>query len=155
MENIYRKCVGIVLCNKENKVLWCERKDTPGQWQFPQGGIDDGETYIEAAKRELKEETSVVSVEKIAAIEEPILYDFPVHIAKRLNKRGQAMNWVLYRFIGNDSEINLQTKIPEFVNWKWVDIDEAPKNIVDFKQEVYQKMVNQFRTYLGEVGKNE
>ena len=65
MENIYRKCVGIVLCNKENKVLWCERKDAPGQWQFPQGGIDDGETFIEAAKRELKEETSVVSVENI------------------------------------------------------------------------------------------
>ena len=148
MNNMYRKCVGIVLCNQDNKVLWCERKDAPGQWQFPQGGIDAGESVLEAAKSELEEETSVVSVKKIATIDEPILYDFPAHIAKRLNKRGQAMNWVLYRFTGNDSEINLQTKIPEFINWKWVGIDETPKNIVDFKQEVYQKMVNQFKTYL-------
>ena len=82
----YRKNVGIVVCNRHKRVLWCERKDLPGQWQFPQGGIEDGETVLEAARRELREETSVVSAEPLAFIEKPLVYDFPAKIAEKFKK---------------------------------------------------------------------
>lgn len=144
----YRKNVGIVIYNAHKKVLWCERKDLSGQWQFPQGGIDEGESVLEAAKRELREETSVTSVEPVAFIEKPLVYDFPAEIAEKFKKRGQAMNWVLFKFYGEDSEINLKTPEPEFINWKWVNIDETPENIVQFKKDVYQKMVKEFKPYL-------
>lgn len=146
----YRKNVGIVVCNRHKRVLWCERKDLPGQWQFPQGGIEDGETVLEAARRELREETSVVSAEPLAFIEKPLIYDFPAKIAEKFKKRGQAMNWVLFRFCGEDGEINLNTAEPEFINWKWVDIDQTPDKVVQFKKEVYQKMVAEFKPYLQE-----
>lgn len=146
----YRKNVGIVVYNAHKRVLWCERNDLPEQWQFPQGGIDEGESILEAAGRELKEETSVTSVEPVAFIETPLLYDFPAEIAKKFKKRGQAMNWVLFRFHGTDDEINLKTPEPEFKNWKWVDIDEALEKIVQFKKDVYQKMVKKFKPYLQE-----
>ncbi|MBR1648988.1 MAG: RNA pyrophosphohydrolase [Alphaproteobacteria bacterium] len=148
MSELYRSNVGIVVFNRRKKVLWCERKDIPGQWQFPQGGIEENETFREAAFRELKEETSVTSVEEVAEIASPMLYDFPKPIAERFNKRGQAMNWVLYRFTGNDDEINLNTAEPEFSHWRWEDIDEAIKKIVDFKRDVYQKMAAAFKPYL-------
>nr|QJR98164.1 RNA pyrophosphohydrolase [uncultured Alphaproteobacteria bacterium] len=144
----YRKNVGIVIYNAHKKVLWCERKDLSGQWQFPQGGIDEGESVLEAAKRELREETSVTSVEPVAVIEKPLVYDFPAKIAEKFKKRGQAMNWVLFKFYGENSEINLKTPEPEFINWKWVDIDETPENIIQFKKDVYQKMVKEFKPYL-------
>lgn len=148
MNNLYRRNVGIVVSNDTGQVLWCERKDLPGQWQFPQGGIDAEETFLEAAARELKEETSIVSVSLLASIAEPMCYDFPPEVSKKFQKKGQAMNWVLYRFKGEESEIDLHTAAPEFVNWKWVDIDDTVKNIVDFKQNVYQKMVEIFNPYL-------
>ena len=148
MVNNYRSNVGIVVFNGDGLVLWCERKDLPGQWQFPQGGIEPNESFLDAASRELREETSVVSVELVAQISTPLKYDFPPKVASRFNKKGQAMNWVLYRFIGRKSEINLSTEHPEFINWKWADIDEAVKNIVEFKKDVYKKMADIFRPYL-------
>ena len=150
MTDVYRRNVGIVVYNQNGKVLWCERKDLPGQWQFPQGGIEANESFLQAAQRELEEETSITSVKLKAYISEPLCYDFPPEVAKRFNKKGQAMNWVLYRFCGDESEINLQTENPEFINRKWVDIDEAPKNIVDFKSDVYKKMTAVFKPYIAE-----
>lgn len=144
----YRKNVGIVVFNQEKKVLWCERIDLPNQWQFPQGGIEEGETFLEAAARELREETSVTSVEKIAVIAEALYYDFPPQVAEKFKKRGQAMNWVLYRFVGQDEEINLKTEEQEFSHWQWVDIDETPQKIVEFKRDVYKRMVAEFGPYL-------
>lgn len=150
MDGLYRQNVGIVLCNNKNLVLWCERKDLHGQWQFPQGGIEKGETIVEAARRELQEETSVTSVKLVAQIDAPLKYDFPPDVAARFKKKGQVMCWVLFRFEGSESEINLKTKEPEFRDWMWVDIDETTKKIVEFKKDVYSKMVEYFKPYLTE-----
>ena len=146
MSEIYRKCVGIVVF-KNKKVLLCERKDIPGQWQFPQGGIEKGENFIDAALRELNEETSISSVVMIDYIPNPIRYNFPENIKNNAKWKfqGQEMQWVLLRFDGNDNEINLNTNEPEFRNWKWENIDEAPKKIVDFKKNVYQLVVTKFK----------
>ena len=151
MEKEYRKNVGIVVCNKDNRVLMCERKGIENAWQFPQGGIDKGEDFMEASKRELREETSIVSVSLIATIDTPLRYDYPDGVrAGTISEKywGQEMNWVLYRFTGNEKEIDLQTDNPEFKNYAWFDIDDAPTKIVEFKKDVYVKMVEQFRPFL-------
>lgn len=152
MEKIYRKNVGVVVFNHENKVLMCERKDVDNAWQFPQGGIDEGEDFLKAASRELFEETSIKSVEIIATIAQPLRYEYPEQIkSKLINKKyydGQEMNWVLFRLTGPESEINLQTNEPEFKQYGWFNLDEAPEKIVNFKKDVYIKMVEQFKPFL-------
>lgn len=151
MAKNYRKCVGIVVF-KDKKVLLCERKDVAGQWQFPQGGIEKGEDFVDAAARELREETSLSSVEKTATISTPLRYDFPESIKKNGTWKfdGQDMQWVLFKLLGNDDEINLQTKEPEFRNWRWENIDEAPKKIVEFKRNVYLQVVKKFKPFVEE-----
>lgn len=147
MNKGYRKCVGIIVARKDNKVLLCERNDLPGQWQFPQGGIETGESIAAAGRRELEEETSLVSVVEIAELDTPLRYDFPPQIQQN-NKweyAGQDMFWVLFRFTGTAGELNLQTADPEFRNFRWTDIDDAPKNIVEFKRNVYIKAVEFFK----------
>ncbi len=150
MNGIYRKCVGIVVY-KENKVLLCERRDLPGAWQFPQGGIEAGEELIEAARRELREETSIVSVEPIQTIATPLRYTFPPEIQKggKWKYDGQDMQWVLFRFTGKENEINLQTEEPEFDRYAWEDIDEAAQKIVEFKKNVYLEVAKKFRPVIG------
>ncbi len=147
MNGIYRKCVGIVVFNKQRKVLLCERRDLPKAWQFPQGGIEDGETLIEAAKRELREETSIVSAEPVDTISTPLRYTFPPEVKNTGKQKydGQDMRWVLFRFNGMDSEINLATQEPEFSAYAWEDIDEAIKKIAAFKKNVYIKVVEKFK----------
>lgn len=146
MNGVYRKCVGIVVC-KNHKILLCERKDIPDEWQFPQGGIENGENLIEAARRELAEETSITSVEVVDMIDKPLRYVFPPQIKKgsKLKYDGQDMQWVLFRFTGKDSEINLHTQEPEFRRYVWENIDEAPKKIVEFKRNVYIEVVKKFK----------
>ena len=128
----------------------CARNDTKGvDWQFPQGGIESGEQIHLAAMRELKEETSVVSVEFIKGLDNPLRYDFPLEIKQKLQKKGiksdgQEMYWSLLFFYGSDDEINLNTQEPEFKAYEWVEPMEAVNRIVDFKKEVYRKAVAEF-----------
>ena len=137
-----RKGVGIVLLNNENKVFVAKRIDNPKNfWQMPQGGIDEGEDYYKAALRELKEETSVASVEYIKEIDKKLTYILPDHligIIWRGKFKGQIQKWFVMRFIGNDSEININTKKPEFLDWKWIDLEDLPKIAVNFKLDVYK-----------------
>ena len=139
-----RKGVGIVLLNKENKIFVAKRIDNPKNfWQMPQGGIDEGEDYYEAALRELKEETSVISVEHVKEINQKLTYILPDHligIIWRGKFKGQIQKWFVMRFIGNDSEININTKKPEFLDWKWIDLEDLPKIAVNFKLDVYKTL---------------
>ena len=139
-----RNGVGIVVLNNTNKVFVGKRIDNPKKfWQMPQGGIDPGEEYFSAALRELKEETGIQNVELIKEIDETLTYELPSNLLGIIWKgkyRGQKQKWFIVRFKGNDSEINLKTHKPEFLDWKWIDIDEINKVAVNFKLEVYNKI---------------
>ena len=139
-----RKGVGIVLLNNENKVFVAKRIDNPKNfWQMPQGGVDEDENYYEAALRELKEETSIISVELIQEIDKKLTYILPDHLIGIIWKgkfKGQTQKWFVMRFIGNESEININTKHPEFLDWKWINLDDLPKIVVNFKLDVYKNV---------------
>ena len=139
-----RKGVGIVLLNNKNKVFVAKRIDNPKNfWQMPQGGVDGGENYYEAALRELKEETSVASVELIQEINKKLTYILPDHLIGIIWKgrfKGQTQKWFVMRFIGNESEININTKNPEFLDWKWIDLEDLTKIAVNFKLDVYKNL---------------
>ena len=139
-----RKGVGIVLLNNKNKVFVAKRIDNPKNfWQMPQGGVDGPEDYYEAALRELKEETSVVSVELIQEIDKKLTYILPNHLIGIIWKgrfKGQIQKWFVMRFIGSESEINIKTKKPEFLDWKWIDLEDLTKIAVNFKLDVYTKL---------------
>ena len=121
-----------------------KRIDNPKNfWQMPQGGVDGGENYYEAALRELKEETSVASVELIQEIDKKLTYILPDHligIIWRGRFKGQTQKWFVMRFIGNESEININTKNPEFLDWKWIDLEDLTKIAVNFKLDVYKNL---------------
>ena len=139
-----RNGVGIVVLNKNNKVFVAKRIDNPKNfWQMPQGGVDEGEDYLTAAYRELKEETSMRDVELIKELDGMITYELPKHLLGIIWKgkyRGQKQKWFLMKYLGNDSEINLKTNNPEFLEWKWVDIDQITEIVVDFKLHVYKEL---------------
>ena len=140
----YRNGVGIVVLNNENKVFVAKRIDNPKNfWQMPQGGINEGEESLTAAFRELKEETSIKKVELIKEIEGTITYELPKHLLGVIWKgryKGQKQKWFLMRYLGNDEEINIRTKKPEFLEWKWVDIESITEIVVDFKLHVYREL---------------
>jgi len=139
-----RSGVGIVVLNKKNKVFVAKRIDNPKNfWQMPQGGVDLGEDYLTAALRELEEETSITSVELIKELDGLIAYELPQHLLGIIWKgkyRGQEQKWFVVKFLGEDNEINIKTKNPEFSEWKWVDLEKITDLVVDFKLEVYQKV---------------
>tara|TARA_E500000331_G_C16836514_1_gene531593 strand:- start:139 stop:588 length:450 start_codon:yes stop_codon:yes gene_type:complete len=139
-----RQGVGIILLNQNNDVFVAKRKDNPiDKWQMPQGGIDKNETPFDAMKRELAEETSVTNIKVIKEIENWLEYELPPYLLGKIWKgrfRGQKQKWFIVKFIGNDDEINLNTKHPEFIEWKWINYNNLPKVIVDFKKEVYKKL---------------
>ena len=144
-ENLpYRSGVGIVVLNKKNKVFVARRIDNPKNfWQMPQGGVDKNENFLNAALRELEEETSIKSVELIKELDGLITYDLPDHLLGVIWKgryKGQTQKWFLMRFVGSDNEINIKTKYPEFLEWKWVDLKEITELVVNFKLELYKEV---------------
>ena len=145
----FRKGVGIVLLNKENKVFVAKRIDNPANfWQMPQGGIDDGEDFLSAAFRELEEETSIKEVKLIKEINEILTYELPDHLLGIIWKgkyKGQKQKWFIMRYLGTDDEININTKKPEFLEWKWIDLEMITEVVVDFKLEVYKKLKTQIK----------
>ena len=139
-----RSGVGIIVLNEENKVFVAKRIDNPKNfWQMPQGGINKNEDFFTAALRELKEETSIVSVKLIKEIDNKFTYILPDHLIGIIWKgkfKGQIQKWFIMRFVGNESEINIKTKHPEFLDWKWIDLKDLTKIAVNFKLEVYKQV---------------
>ena len=147
-----RSGVGIVVLNKENKIFVAKRIDNPKNfWQMPQGGIDKNEDFYTAALRELKEETSIVSVKPIKEIEESLTYILPDHLVGIIWKgkyKGQKQKWFIMKFIGDESEINIRTKHPEFLDWKWIELENLTEIAVHFKLEVYKKLKSEIKKIL-------
>ena len=147
-----RKGVGIVLLNSENKVFVAKRIDNPKNfWQMPQGGVDKDEDPLTAAFRELKEETSIKKVELIKEIDGKTTYELPNNLLGIIWKgkyKGQEQKWFLMRFKGKDSEINLKTDRPEFLEWKWVEIDKITNTVVSFKMDVYKNIKEKVKKIL-------
>ena len=147
-----RSGVGIVVLNKENKVFVAKRIDNKKNfWKMPQGGVDKGENLYEAAIRELDEETSIKSVSLIKKIDGLLTYHLPDELLGIIWKgkfKGQEQQWYIMRFNGEEKEINIKTKHPEFLEWKWVDIDEITKLVVTFKLHVYEKIQKEVKKIL-------
>ena len=139
-----RSGVGIIVLNKENKIFVAKRIDNPKNfWQMPQGGVDKGEDFLTAAHRELNEETGIKNIELIREIEGTTTYELPNHLLGIIWKgkyRGQKQKWFLMRFTGDEKEININTKNPEFLDWKWIEIEKITDVVVDFKLHVYKEI---------------
>jgi len=136
--------VGIVLLNNKNNILVGKRIDNPSKfWQMPQGGVDKNENFLQAAKRELEEETSVKSIKLIKELDLWLEYQLPKNLIGKLwngKYRGQKQKWFIMKFIGNEEEINVKTVHPEFLDWKWIKISKITEVAVDFKLNVYKKI---------------
>ena len=148
-----RNGVGAIVINRNNKVFVGKRIDNPGKfWQMPQGGVDEGEEYFDAMKRELFEETGIKNFEIIKEIDGMTEYELPDYLLGKIWKgkyRGQKQKWYVIRFLGDDKEIDLNTSKPEFIEWKWINLDELPDVIVDFKKKLYKKLVPKIKLIIG------
>ena len=142
--------VGIVLLNHQNKVFVGKRIDNPQNfWQMPQGGVDENEDFLQAAKRELKEETGIKSVKLIKEIDDWLEYDLPKNLIYKIwngKYRGQSQKWFIMKFIGKDKEINIKTKNPEFLEWKWVESFKLPNIVVNFKIDIYTRLEKELKS---------
>ena len=146
-----RNGVGIVVLNKENKVFVGKRRDNPAdRWQMPQGGVDKGESYLAAMRRELLEETSIKSIKILKEIDRFFEYELPSDLIGVIWKgrfRGQKQKWYITKFFGEEKEINLKTKHQEFVEWKWILPNELPNVIVDFKKKMYLDLLSDIKKF--------
>ena len=136
--------VGIILLNNENKVFVGKRIDNPKNfWQMPQGGCDENENFLDAAKRELEEETSIKKVKILKELDEWFVYNLPRDLLGKIWRgkyRGQKQKWFVMKFLGKNEEINIKTEKPEFLEWKWIEPNDLPKVVVDFKLDIYKKL---------------
>ena len=141
--------VGIVLLNSENNIFVGRRIDNPkNSWQMPQGGVDQNEIFLQAAKRELEEETGIKSVKLIKELDGWFEYNLPKNLMGKLwngKFRGQKQKWFIMKFLGKNEEINVKTKKPEFLDWKWINISELPNIAVDFKVNIYKKIKEELK----------
>jgi putative (di)nucleoside polyphosphate hydrolase len=147
-----RSGVGIIVLNKDNKVFVAKRIDNPKNfWQMPQGGVDEGEDFLVAAYRELEEETSIKSVDLIKELDGTTTYELPDHLLGIVWKgkyKGQKQKWFLMSFTGEEQEVNIKTKNPEFLDWKWIELDKITEVVVDFKLHVYKELKKKLKKLL-------
>jgi putative (di)nucleoside polyphosphate hydrolase len=150
----YRPAAGVMLLNRDGKVFVAQRLDSSLEaWQMPQGGLDEGEDPQAGALRELEEETGISreKVEIIARCPTELNYDLPKDLAGKLWKgkwRGQRQTWFLMRFLGQDSDVDIDTAEPEFRAWKWAEPAELPAMIVPFKKRLYEDVLKAFAAWL-------
>jgi len=144
--------VGIVVLNSKNKVFVGKRKDNPfDKWQMPQGGVEPNELLLMAMKRELEEETSIKNIEVLKEFNRWLEYELPRNLIGKIwqgKYRGQKQKWFIVKFIGMESEININTKFPEFIEWKWIDMNLLPSLIVNFKKHVYKDVLNELKKFI-------
>ena len=144
--------IGAIVLNSENKIFVGKRLDNPvDKWQMPQGGVDKGENLTSAMRRELMEETSIQNIKILKQINKWFTYELPKDLLGIIWKgkfRGQKQKWFLVRFLGNESEINLKTKHPEFIEWKWIEVEELTRVVVSFKRDVYKKLVIELKKFI-------
>ena len=150
----YRPAAGVMLLNRDGKVFVAQRRDsTLEAWQMPQGGLDDGEDAEAGALRELEEETGIPrdKVEIVARCPVELCYDLPDDLVGKMWQgkwRGQRQTWFLMRFLGEDSDVNLETPDPEFRAWKWAEPNELAAMIVPFKKKLYEDVLAAFAEWL-------
>ena len=144
--------VGAIVLNKKNQVFVGKRKDNPvDKWQMPQGGVNEGEDLTSAMKRELNEETGIQNIKILNEIDGWFEYELPNYLLGKIWRgkfRGQKQKWFIVKFLGEDEEINLEKDKPEFIEWKWLDIENLPNVIVDFKKKVYEKLLPKIRNFI-------
>ena len=144
--------VGVIVLNNENKIFVGKRKDNPiNKWQMPQGGVNENENFLNAMKRELNEETSIKSIKILKELDEWFEYELPKNLLGIVWKgkfRGQKQKWFIARFTGKEDEINLKTKHPEFIEWKWIEMNELTNVIVNFKKNVYEKLLVELKKFI-------
>ncbi len=144
--------VGAIVLNEKNQVFVGKRKDNPvDKWQMPQGGVNEGEDLTSAMKRELNEETGIQNIKILNEIDGWFEYELPNYLLGKIWRgkfRGQKQKWFIVKFLGNDEEINLEKDKPEFIEWKWLDIENLPNVIVDFKRKVYEKLLPKIRNFI-------
>ena len=144
--------VGIIVLNSKNKVFVGKRKDNPfDKWQMPQGGVEPNELLLMAMKRELEEETSIKNIEVLKEFNRWLEYELPRNLIGKIwqgKYRGQKQKWFIVKFTGMESEININTKFPEFIEWKWIDMNLLPSLIVNFKKHVYKDILNELKKFI-------
>ena len=147
-----RTGVGIAVLNSKNRVFVGKRKDNPfDKWQMPQGGVDTDESLINAMKRELIEETSIKNIKILKEFDQWLEYELPENLIGKIWKgkyRGQKQKWFIVKFLGDDDEININTKNPEFIDWQWITVEQLPKLIVLFKKHVYEEIAEELKKYI-------